>query len=111
PRVIARDLLTHARRVADQEAVARERLEVVREALPRRERLVLLPRAIREVLALEERPRLGERGGGVGSDVALTDQRDRARRRPAERRAHPVEERQPTRARGSTPIAAFSTSR
>jgi len=68
---------------AIQEAVVRERLEVVREALARGQRLVLLPRAIGDVLALEEGLGLGEGGLRVGRDVAFADQWNGTRRRPA----------------------------
>src|SRR6058998_417523 len=50
PLPTARDLLDHAGGVADDEAVARELSEAGVECLPGRQRLVLLPAAVRAVL-------------------------------------------------------------
>src|SRR5262252_6475859 len=60
---VARNLLADPRGIAEEEAVAGERLEVGGETLAGRQRLVLLPLPIGLVLGAEMRARLGNGGG------------------------------------------------
>src|SRR3989442_12027353 len=75
PIAVAGDLVRDPGRVADQEAVARQLREARVEALAGRERLVLLPAAVRAVLRVQERRGFRERPGRLRRDVALLDER------------------------------------
>ena len=77
---IAGDLFSDAGGIAQQEAVARERLEVRREGLAGRKCLVLLPLPVGLVLGPEEGPRLGDGRRRIRGDVALICS-DRAEKR------------------------------
>src|SRR5204862_1657467 len=90
---ITRDLLHHARRVADDEALARQLLEAPREGLAGGQRLVLLPAPVRTVLRVQERGGLRERRGRRRRDVALLDQRRLERGRAPELPTRRPEER------------------
>src|SRR6266508_141911 len=70
---VAGDLVSHAGGIAQEEAVTRQRVEVGREALAGRERLVLLPLPVRLVLGSEEGTRLADRGRRIWRDVAFLD--------------------------------------
>src|SRR5262249_54568226 len=96
PGVIARDLLPHALGIADEEPIAGERREVVREALSGRQGFVLLPGAICDVFGLEKRLCLRERRLHVGRDVALANQRNRPHGWTAQRLARLVKSRELT---------------
>src|SRR6266508_3499824 len=78
---VAGDLLSHPGGIAQEEAVAREGVEVGREALAGRERLVRLPLPVGLVLGPEEAPRLADGRRRIRRDVALLDERDLGRRR------------------------------
>src|SRR2546430_3303118 len=77
---IAGDLLRDPRRVADDEPVARQLLEALREAFTRGQRFVLLPSPVGPIFRVEERGGLRERRGRLGRHVALLDQRRLGRR-------------------------------
>src|SRR5215510_1046365 len=80
------------RAISDDETVARELAEALVEALAGRERLVLLPAAVRAILRPQERRRLRERGRRVGGHVAFFDQRRLDRGRPPELETRRAEE-------------------
>jgi hypothetical protein len=82
---ITLDLLSDAGGIAQQEAVARESLEVRRKGFAGRKRLVLLPLPVGLVLGPEEGPRLRDGRRRIRGDIAFLDERDLRRRRFAER--------------------------
>src|SRR2546422_3452543 len=92
PIAVAGDLVRDPGRVADQEAVARQLREARVEALAGRERLVLLPTAVRAVLGVEERRGFRERRGRLRRDVALLDEGRLGRRGATELGSRPPEE-------------------